>query len=288
MKSELNFVTPRPDGTVKFVLDNGWTGTRQRPVCVDLRDVSPSADTLSLGREGFVLTRIESAVTDYADAAQIEAAWKPAAEKMILEVTGAKWAALFAGPNIRFSETHSGSASTSVSAPARAVHSDLPGNFAFGQMGKQPVSENAMRILQERLGGREPKRWKIFNIWQMISDPPQDCTLALCDRSTLRLEDIVEGKGYFDDPDKPREEILSRSADSSDFDITFLRENPQQRWCYFANMHPGDALVFSAFDPQAGPGRWRVPHGAVNITNCGPGLVPRSSIEIRALAVFEE
>jgi hypothetical protein len=243
---------------------------------------------LSIDREGSVLTRIESAVADYHSAREIEQLWKPAVEDTILRVTGGKWAVLFAGPNIRFSEAHQGSTSTSVSAPARSVHSDLPGNFKYRSRDRQPVSEEAVRVLRQRLGDHEPRRWRIFNIWQMISEPPQDCTLALCDRSTLERDDIVEGKGFFDEPDKLRSEILARDANSSDFEITFFRENPRQRWCYFADMRPGEALVFSTFDPLAQACQARVPHAAVDLPKAAADPVPRNSIEIRALVVFEE
>jgi len=288
MKSTLNFVTPGADGSVKFVLDNGWTGTSQRSVPVPLHDMRPVADTLSIDREGFALTRIDSGVADYTDTEAVERLWKPAVEDMILGVAGGRWAVLFAGPNIRYSEAHEGSVSTSVSAPARAVHSDLPGNFAYDLMNRQPVTDEAVRVLRERLGDREPRRWRIFNIWQMLSEPPQDCTLTLCDRSSLEFADIVEGQGFFDEPEKPRNEILSRDAASADFNITFLRENPRQRWCFFADMEPDEAIVFSTFDPSAGPDRARVPHGAVDLPNSGRRSIPRNSIEIRALVVYEE
>jgi hypothetical protein len=288
LMTTLNFVTPGPDGVVKFVLDNGWTGTNQRSIPVNLHDLRHQAEKLSFDNQGFVLSKIETTVNDYGDQDQISRLWKPAVEELILWLTGGKWLVLFAGPNMRFSEVHKGATATSVSAPARPVHSDLAGNFTYNMMERQPVAEDAVRILRKRLGGAEPRRWRIFNFWQMISRPPQDCTLAICDRSSLDPADFVEGKGFFDDPGKSREEILSRDLGQADFSITFLRENPAQRWCYVSNMEPGEALVFSTFDPEAGPGRARVPHGAVDLPNAGSGAIPRNSIEIRALVTFEE
>ncbi|MCP5144808.1 MAG: hypothetical protein H6978_08290 [Gammaproteobacteria bacterium] len=288
MQSTLNFVTPGEDGRVKFILDYGWTGTQQRSAKIELHDVRAQAADFSLDREGFILTRLECPALDYSDIAQIESTWKPAVERTVLRHTGGNWAVLFAGPNIRYSEAHENSRGTSIAAPARAVHSDLPGNFAYGLMSRQPVAEQAMHTLAQRLGHKEPKRWRIFNYWQMLSPPPQDCTLCLCDNTTLAVEDIVEGCGFFDDSAKERSEILAREADGADFRITFVRENPAQKWCYFPTMEPGEALVFSTFDPAAGPGFRRTAHGAADVPDAGATAVPRNSIEIRALVVFDD
>ena len=197
MQTELNFVTPGADGTVRFVLDFGWTGTNQRAHPVELVDMRPAASQLSLANEGFVIDRIVSGVTDYADADEVARLWMPAVEAMILRVTGGARAYLFAGPNIRFSERDSKSQSTSISAPARAVHGDLPATFHFAQFPRQPVSEAAWARLVRDTGGQEPRCWKVFNIWQMLSPPPQDVSLALCALPSLALEDYVHGEGFF-------------------------------------------------------------------------------------------
>jgi len=288
MLGTLNFVTPGNAGEVRFVLDNGWTGTGQRPCPVELTDLRGSKGRLSLDREGFVLDRIVSGVTDYSDPDQIAGLWFPAVKQAILRITGGSWAVLFAGPNIRFSERNPASANTPVSAPARAVHSDLHDTFTYPQIARQPHAEAAWSELTERLGGREPARWRIFNIWQILSAPPQDTSLALCSLPSVGDDDYVRGQGYFAEPGHSAAEVLAQKDNPPMFDITFLREKPAQQWCCFSDMLPGEALIFSTFDPQAGPGFARVPHGAVDIPNAPRNAVPRSSIEVRALVVFEE
>lgn len=78
MMACMNFVTAGSDGTVRFVLDNDWTGTRQRPAEVELADWRQQAGTLSLDREGFVIDRVISGVTDYRDEQQLRDLWIPA------------------------------------------------------------------------------------------------------------------------------------------------------------------------------------------------------------------
>lgn len=288
MQTELNFVTPAADGTVRFVLDHGWSGTNQRAHPIELVDARPFAGQLRLGHDGFIIDRIVSGVSDYADLDALARLWFPAVERMILRVTGARRAYLFAGPNVRFSERDSKSTSTSISAPARAVHGDLPSTFQFAQFPNQPVSEAAWARLYRDTGGQEPRRWKVFNIWQMISPPPQDVSLAICALPSLEPGDYVHGAGYFADPGASAAEVLARTDQPPVFDMTFLRHNPRQKWCYFKDMLPGETLVFQTFDPAAGPGFGRVPHGAVTLPDAGEDAIPRSSIEIRALVVFDD
>ena len=287
MQTSLNFVTPGAGGRVRFVLDHGWTGTNQRPVRVDLIDARSVSSSLSLDREGFVLANTECDVTDYRDAAQVEQWWMPAVKETVLRATGGQWAALFAGPNVRFSERDPAAFSTQVSAPARAVHSDLPGNFLFGQLQVQPLAEAAWRDVEMRLGGAEPPRWRIFNLWQMISEPPQDMALALCALDSIAGDDVVEGEGFFAAPGVDVNSLLRQSDVTPQFDITFFRESAAQRWHYFPEMRPGETLIFSAYDPQADARRARVPHAAVDLpSKPGRPVIPRNSIEIRALVVY--
>ncbi|WP_126174128.1 CmcJ/NvfI family oxidoreductase [Altericroceibacterium xinjiangense] len=286
MRASMNFVTPGQGGDVRFVLDNNWTGTGQQPVEVELRDWRSTAGQPSFAREGFVIDRIVSGVTDYRDGKALMERWIPAVRETVLRATGGSWAALFAGPLARFSERNPEAFSSAVSAPARAVHSDLHGSFTFDQFPRQPAAEAAVDEVRSRIGDREPRRWKIFNIWQAISPPPQDVGLALCSLDSVAPSDFVEGKGYFFDPAKSAEEILDQRDAPHQFDITFFRPNPAQKWGYFSDMLPGEALIFSALDPEADSRKARVPHGAITIPGASEHAVPRNSIEIRALVAF--
>tara|TARA_A100001391_G_scaffold100618_1_gene66883 strand:+ start:19584 stop:20438 length:855 start_codon:yes stop_codon:yes gene_type:complete len=284
----MNFVTAGSDGTVRFVLDNDWTGTRQRPAKVELADWRQQADTLSLDREGFVIDRVVSGVTDYRDEQQLRDLWMPAVRETILRVTGGNWACLFAGPLTRFSERRPEAFSSPVSAPARAVHSDLHGTFTFDQLPHQPAAEAAVAQVKARIGERTPSCWRIFNVWQALSPPPQDTGLALCTLPSVSEEDVLNGKGYFANPELQAEDVLANEDAPHQFDISFFRSSTDQRWGYFSDMLPGEALVFSAFDPRGDARRGRVPHGAFDIPDAPAHAVPRNSIEIRALVVFDD
>jgi hypothetical protein len=55
---------------------------------------------------------------------------------------------------------------------------------------------------------------------------------------------------------------------------------------YFRDMLPDEALIFRAYDNNP---EWRsgVPHSAFDDSSCPPDGPPRTSIEARAFAVFD-
>lgn len=286
MKATINYVTAHADGTVPFLLDTHWTGTEPQPVVVEMEDCRPTASQLSLDREGFALDRVICEKVNYDDPLSIEEHWLPAVTEMVRRVTGASFVTLFGGPLARFSNSDPRSLATPVSAPARAVHSDLWAEFNFDDIPASPRPEYAIRDIKMRYGDGRPARWKIFNIWQMISPPPQDNSLALCDIRSVTPDDIVIGRGRFVLPDEPRPPIPG-PGDPGNASITFFRPSQAHRWCYFSNMLPNEAIVFQTLDPVAGRLKGRVPHAAFDIT---PRLVntrPRNSIEIRAIVAYD-
>jgi hypothetical protein len=275
MQTTINYVANRGDGVVPFVLDTNWSGAERVPTAIEITDARPIANTLSLDRQGFILERIVSGVTDYRDPSQLEALWLPAAADLVKTVTGALWATWWAH-NVRFSDRSALSRSTTVSAPARVVHSDLRPHFDPSKICEEPLSSAAAAEIHQRLGGRAPKRWRTFNVWQQISPPPQDTPLALCDSSTVAAEDLLNGQGTDGTPN------------SRIFGLTLYQRSPRHRWYYFSNMLPGEAVVFSGLDPQAGPVYSQVPHIAFDLPDCPANCVPRNSIEVRVLAAFAD
>ena len=67
--------------------------TEQRIVLI--RDARPSADMLSLDREGFVLLRYGTAVTDFYDEDQVERIYYPEIEVLLRGTTGARRVVVF-------------------------------------------------------------------------------------------------------------------------------------------------------------------------------------------------
>lgn len=123
--------------------------------------------------------------------------------------------------------------------------------------------------------GLSPRRSAHYNIWRVITPPPQDVPLAVCDARTLAPEDLVLADAVFDAPDKPE----------WSFEGLLVHYSARHRWSYFSAMHRDEALVFKTHDSDLSQPH-HVPHSAFDDPSCPAGAVPRGSIEMRAIAYW--
>ncbi len=218
------------------------------------------AADLSLDRQGFILTRHETAVRDFYDPDEVRAIYYPELEKLLKSVTGASRVAVFdhvvrnpvladqqrAGKPIRFVHNDY----TFMSAPRR-VRTHLP--------------DEADELLKHRFAE--------FNVWRPIRGPLQDTPLAVCDASTIAPQDVVVSDLVY--PDWTGETWA------------FLY-NPNHRWFYFPNLERNEAIVLKCYDSKD-DGRARfTAHGAFDDPTTPPDRIPRESIESRALVFWAD
>ena len=123
--------------------------------------------------------------------------------------------------------------------------------------------------------GRKLARYVHFNIWRVASAPPQDVPLAVCDARSVRAADLIAADAIFDAPGKPE----------WSFEGIVVAHHPSHRWHWFPDMHRDEALVFKTHDSESGRTHC-VPHVAFNNPLCGIDCAPRTSIEMRAVAMW--
>jgi hypothetical protein len=221
-----------------------------------------------LDREGFQVVPHSCSVRDFLDNEELERMYYPEVCNLIREVTGARAAAVAATPFVRFGERSSKSGHLRNSRPARFVHID------YGDARGKALAEKMFGTLADR--SWHYGRFVHYNIWRVLTPPPQDVPLAVCDASSLVRADLIEALAVFDFAGVPE-----RTADSY-----VVRYNPAHRWRYFRDMTPDEALIFVT--NESDPARpHHVPHTAFDDPNCPATAVPRSSIEIRVVAYFE-
>ena len=167
---------------------------------------------------------------------------------------------------LRFNERSEHTGSRPNSRPARGVHSD------FSDEGAR---ETVARVFGR--GGEAPQRgyWRAFNLWRVLSMPPQDTPLALCDMRSVDMQDRVTAHGV----------VVLPSGSSERFDYCLYTYNPAHRWSYFRNMSREEVLVFLGYDSRNCS--LRVPHSAFDDPTCPQDVVPRVSIEVRGVAYYE-
>jgi len=109
------------------------------------------------------------------------------------------------------------------------------------------------------------------NVWRPIRGPLRDAPLAVCDAQTVAPGDWVPQDLVY--PDRTGE-------------IFALTYNPAHRWFYAPAMRTDEVLLLKCFD-SAKDGRARfMPHTAFEDPTTPPDVLPRESIELRALVFF--
>lgn len=217
----------------------------------------------SLDVEGFELVPHQSAVTDFADPAEVWNIHRDEISELVRERSGADVVLVNAPGLLRFSEK---------SGKAGSLNNSLPARFAHVDISDATAAEFAARSAPD---GQSCVRVANYNVWRALSVPPQDVPLALCDARSVAAEDLIKADAVFDEAGKP----------DWSFEGLVVAHNPAHRWHWFSDMHITEALIFKTNDSD--PSRaHHVPHVAFDHPSCPPDAVPRMSIEMRAMAFW--
>jgi hypothetical protein len=211
---------------------------------------------------GFTLIPHRSAVGDFTDREAVEV-HRAEIVALVQELSGADLVLVTSPGILRFSERAPQSGLLENSRPARFAHVDVSDATAatFAQRAAPP--------------GRPLARFVHYNVWRAISAPPQDVPLAVCDARTVSAADLIAADAIFDSPGKPE----------WSFESLVLAHAPVHRWCWFPDMHRGEALIFKTHDSDRSRAHC-VPHVAFDHGACPAHAAPRASIEMRALALW--
>jgi hypothetical protein len=225
-------------------------------------------DPPTLDREGLALLAHETAVEDFHDRDEISRVFLPEIVQLLLGLTGASAVFALAGAVLRFAKGSPYHGSRLNSEPAGFPHVDFTPNSSPGLV-EGPFGVERMKL-------RPGQRLVAYNVWRALSPPPQDVPLALCDARTLAAEDLVPAEGSYEECDPPWWNM----------EAYLVRYNARHRWLYFPSMRAGEVLLFKSF--EYGP-RWRagVAHTAFDDPGCPPTAAARTSVEARAIAVFD-
>ena len=235
------------------------------PHGVTVTDAHSLSEPPTLRREGIALIRHTSAVTDFRDKATVVAVHRGEIERLIGELSGADRVVVASPGVLRFGERSPESGKLDNSLPARFVHVDVsnPTAAAFAERSRPNDSQARTR------------RFAHYNVWRVLTPPPQDVPLAVCDARSVAPEDLVPADAVFDQRDAPE----------WSFEALVVRYNPAHRWLYFSNMTRDEVIVFKTNDSDPSE-PIQVPHSAFDDATCPAGVTPRASIEMRAIAYW--
>lgn len=243
-----------------YANDHSRDTVRVVPVGVDISDGRLADCQLDI--EGFQLFRFPSSVRDFHQLDQVGGTYSDEVQHWLKDISGADEVVMSSGPLLRFSERSDLSGASNNSRPARFAHVD--------------VSEMTAKQFSERSAPKPNwRRCVHFNVWRVITPPPQDVPLAFCDRRTVAAGDLIPTDAIFDHFDQPE----------WSFEAWTIASNPDHQWVWFSDMTTDEAVVFVTHDSDK-EGGGVVPHCAFDAPNVTDDVLPRGSVEIRASAYW--
>jgi hypothetical protein len=264
--ASLNYIAPLDEKPRNYTFEppqgvpqtNAFYEARVLPVY----DARPISSEISLDGEGFQLVQHRTALEDFYDEDGIKTLYYPEAEGLLKHHTGANRVLVF-DHTIR--RRIPGAIDRTAGAPRQPVprvHNDYT-----EKSGPQRVRDLLGDEAESLLRGR----FSIINVWRPIRGPLRDSPLAVCDaRSTAPADWVASDLIY-------RDRVGETYA---------VRYNPHHRWFYAPEMLEDEAWLLKCYD-SAADGRARFsPHAAFEDPTAPSNVLPRESIEIRALVFY--
>jgi hypothetical protein len=230
------------------------------------------AGSFTLDSHGFELGHHTSEVTDWEGNYGPNSAYAAEVAAIAKAMTGCDLVVPMGG-QVR----SSGLTSPTVQPPAAEAHVDFTTKTA------NMVAERMYRIARPEGAGFT--RFICFSLWRVLTPPPQDMPLALCEGGSVRDDEgtantkvdvdvIPTGDALF--ADIPGEEDMVAA--------TIFRHSPDHKWWYFPDMTT-DEVIFIKFHDSDHSRAWRAPHTAFRDTS-RPDAQERRSMEYRAVALW--
>jgi hypothetical protein len=193
-----------------------------------------------------------------------------ALEQMIRTLTGASRVVALGNGVIRRSERAQGYRCDETTVLGRFAHCD----FSPRASGSSLWVENMLLATEAR--ERLTRRYAIYNVWQSLSEPPQDTPLAFCDPESIATDDAVGCDQV----------IRTDAGKKIAYELTLYRYSDRQRWFYFPDIERNELLIFTGFDSDAARPQG-VPHAAFTDPYCPADAAPRESFDERLIAFFD-
>ncbi len=220
------------------------------------------AGEFSLEREGFVLVRHDTRVTDFYDEDELRSVYYPEIEALVKRESGASRVVIF--DHTLRAQDEGIRAERKVREPNRSVHNDYTDWSGPKRVRDILPADEAERLLQGRFA--------VIQVWQPTRNPVRTNPFAIADARTLSAEEMIPAQ---------------RSYPGRVGETYQIKYGPEHRWYYFPAMTRNEAVVFKTFDSaRDGRARWTA-HTSFDDPTSPPDAPGRESIEMRTLAFFE-
>jgi hypothetical protein len=270
---ELSYLDPASTVLRRFTAPGASVNTGSyRTYEMPISNGRPVSGQFTLDRNGFALIAHSSAVTDFTDRAEVDRVYTGEVAEFVKSSTGADKVSTL-GWTLRRSAAPAENASQPQAA---LVHDDY--SIAGGR------DRAAGAYAATFPGGPGFRRSLITSLWRVFSPPPQDWPLALCDYTSVGLDEGLDNRLYFVDK-IPADLYAEMPADAPGASGFEFHHRPGHQWWYFPDMTRDEILFFTLNDSDR-TRAWRVPHSAFH-DKAARAAQPRHSIEFRSVAYFE-
>jgi hypothetical protein len=217
---------------------------------------------LTLDRQGFAFVRHHTQVANFYDPEEVIRVYYPEVEQLLKQTTGAVRVQVF-DHNVRC-RPMAKRGENGAREPVKFAHNDYT-----LKSGPQRVRD----LLPAEADGLLKHRFSEINVWRPIRGPVEESPLAVCDATSMTLEDFLAT------------DLKYRDRTGEVYSLAF---NPNHRWFYFPRMERDEALLLKCYDSsEDGRARFTAHTGFDDPTSASDSA-PRESIEVRTLVFFAE
>ncbi|MFM1982859.1 MAG: hypothetical protein RJB22_1578, partial [Pseudomonadota bacterium] len=202
-----------------------------------VRDGMSIRDHFTLDTHGFVIAKHRSAISDFHDRPQVDAAYLQEVEALVQRLSGASCVAA-QGWMIRTSADLSARAQQQVEGYQHNGGIQPPAGEAHVDYNEITGRRAAARVYAQSFpDGPGYQRYICFSLWRTFSPGPQDWPLAVCDGRTVTDAETASNTLFVVDR-FPEGDALTAPVENEDQMIaaTIFRYRPRHRWWYFSNM----------------------------------------------------
>ena len=262
VNSVLNY-TEISDHRPAFYLYKPDSDELQTPRVADKRtvpiyDVRAQMDNVTLDDHGFCFTERALPAIDFFDAPSVQQSYYRECADLVKSATGASRVLAF-DHNVRDKER---SDQSGVDFPVRFAHNDYT-----DISGPQRVHD----LMGDEAGELLKYRYQFINVWRPLRGPVVDTPLAVCDASSLAVDDFIAT------------DLKYRDRVGEIFSFRF---NKNHRWLYLRGMLENEILLLKCFDSATNGIARYTAHSAFRDPRAPHDTPVRRSIEVRTIAFY--
>ncbi|KAK6436154.1 hypothetical protein LTR95_007649 [Oleoguttula sp. CCFEE 5521] len=270
------------------------------PHNVEIKDMRPIRDELTLDKSGFELINHTSAEKDFTDEERIKKVYYPEIEKIMKDKTSATHVHVISHMCRRHTTADS------KEDPAEKKDTDFvtknnPARFVHADQSYRGAEQILYLNMDEGEANKRTKsRWGTINAWQPFDKPVKRDPLAFCDFRTVDENDMrtvvanlpPPGAGEYGNVSKNfahkgKWEYSLNEDQAPRYEVTNMAHNPNQQWYYAADQTPDEAWLFKIFDSKKdGRARCAV-HSSFPLQHQPDQGEARTSVEVRCFVFWE-